>query len=70
MKIRTLDITKKNFYKDLLDHLSLKLENSQAIESSVIKILGDIKKNKDKALIKLANKYDNTTYKKISESVV
>jgi histidinol dehydrogenase len=70
MKIRTLDITKKNFYKDLLDHLSLKLENSQAIESSVIKILDDVKKNKDKALIKLAKKYDNTTYKKISESVV
>jgi len=70
MKIKTLDITKKNFNKDLLNHLSLKLENSKAIESSVTKILDDIKKNKDKALIKLANKYDNTTYKKISESVV
>jgi len=70
MKIKTLDITKKNFNKDLLNHLSLKLENSKAIESSVTKILDDIKKNKDKALIKLANKYDNTTYKKISESIV
>ena len=70
MKIKTLDITKKNFNKDLLNHLSLKLENSRAIESSVTKILDDIKKNKDKALIKLANKYDNTDYKKISESVV
>ena len=70
MKIKTLDITKKNFNKDLLNHLSLKLENSRAIESSVTKILDDIKKNKDKALIKLANKYDNTAYKKISESVV
>ena len=70
MKIKTLDITKKNFNKDLLNHLSLKLENSKAIESSVTKILDDIKKNKDKALIKLANKYDNTAYKKISESVV
>ncbi len=70
MKIKTLDITKKKFNKDLLNHLSLKLENSKAIESSVTKILDDIKKNKDKALIKLANKYDNTAYKKISESVV
>ena len=70
MKIKTLDITKKNFNEDLLNHLSLKLENSKAIESSVTKILDDIKKNKDKALIKLANKYDNTAYKKISESVV
>ena len=70
MKIKTLDITKKNFNKDLLNHLSLKLENSKAIESSVTKILDDIKKNKDKALIKFANKYDKTAYKKISESVV
>ena len=70
MKIKTLDITKKNFNKDLLNHLSLKLENSRVIESSVTKILDDIKKNKDKALIKLANKYDNTAYKKISESIV
>jgi hypothetical protein len=44
MKIKTLDITKKNFNKDLLNHLSLKLENSKAIESSVTKILDDIKK--------------------------
>ena len=70
MKIKTLDITKKNFNKDLLNHLSLKLENSKAIESSVTKILDDIKKNKDKSLIKFANKYDKTAYKKISESVV
>ena len=70
MKIKTLDITKKNFNRDLLNHLALKLENSKVIESSVTKILDDIKKNKDKALIKLANKYDNTAYKKASESKV
>ena len=70
MKIKTLDITKKNFNKDLHNHLSLKLENSKFIESSVTKILDDIKKNKDKALIKLANKHDNTAYKNVSESKV
>ena len=70
MKIKTLDITKKNFNKDLHNHLSLKLENSKVIESSVTKILDDIKKNKDKALIKLANKHDKTTYKNVSESKV
>ena len=70
MKIKTLDITKKNFDNDLLNHLTLKLDNSKAVESSVTEILNDIKKNKDKALIKLANKYDNTDYKNMSESVV
>ena len=70
MKIKTLDINKRNFNKDLLNHLALKIENSKTIESSVTKILDDIKKNKDKALIKLANKYDNTAYKKVSESKV
>jgi len=66
MKIKTLDINKRNFNKDLLNHLALKIENSKTIESSVTKILDDIKKNKDKALIKLANKHDNTTYKNVS----
>ena len=70
MKIKTLDITKKNFNKNLLDHLALKFENLKNVESSVTKILDDIKKNKDKALIKLANKHDNTAYKNISESIV
>ena len=70
MKIKTLDITKKNFNKNLLDHLALKFENLKTVESTVTKILDDIKKNKDKALIKLANKHDNTTYKNISESIV
>jgi hypothetical protein len=44
MKIKTLDITKKNFNKDLLNHLSLKLKNSRDIVKSVTKILDDIKK--------------------------
>ncbi len=70
MKIKTLDITEKNFDNDLFKHLALKFDNSKAVESSVTTILNDIKKNKDKALIKLANKYDNTVYKNMSESVV
>ena len=70
MKIKTLDISKKNFKKDLNEHLKLKVENSKAIESSVFLILEDIKKNKDKALIKLSKRYDKTVYKNISESVV
>ena len=70
MKIKTLDISQTNFNKDLDKHLKFKVKNSKAIEDSVSKILDDIKKNKDKALIKLSKKYDKTVYKNISESAV
>ena len=70
MKIKTLDISKLNFNKDLNEYLKLKVENSKAIETSVSIILEDIKKNKDKALIKLSKRFDKIAYKKISESVV
>ena len=56
MKIKTLDISKTNFNKDLNEYLKLKVENSKAIETSVSLILEDIKKNKDKALIKLSKR--------------
>ena len=48
MKIKTLDISKANFNKDLNEHLKLKVENSKTIETSVSKILEDIKKIKTK----------------------
>jgi histidinol dehydrogenase len=70
MKIKTLDISEKNFKKDLNEYLKLKVKNSKDIETSVSSILEDIKKNKDKALIKLSKRYDKTVYKNISESVV
>ncbi len=70
MKIKTLDISKTNFTKELNEHLELKVENSKAIDTSVNAILDDIKKNKDEALVKLSKRYDKTLYKKISESVV
>ena len=70
MKIKTLDISKTNFNKDLNQYLKLKVGNSKAIETSVYVILEDIKKNKDKALIKLSKRLDKSAYKNISESVV
>ena len=69
MKIKTLDISKTNFNKDLNEYLKLKVENSKTIETFVSVILEDIKKNKDKALIKLSKRFDKTSYKSISESV-
>jgi histidinol dehydrogenase len=70
MKIKTLDNSKTNFNKDLNEHLKLKVENSKAIETSVSIILDNIKKNKDRALIKLSKRYDKAAYKNIAESVV
>ena len=70
MKIKTLDISKTNFNKDLNDYLKLKVKNSKIVETSVSIILEDIKRNKDKALIKLSKRFDKTTYKNISESLV
>ena len=70
MKIKTLDISKTNFNKDLNDYLKLKVKNSKIVETSVSIILEDIKRNKDKALIKLSKRFDKSTYKNISESVV
>tara|TARA_B100001063_G_scaffold243646_1_gene274740 strand:- start:138 stop:1427 length:1290 start_codon:yes stop_codon:yes gene_type:complete len=70
MKIKTLDNSKTNFNKDLNEHLKLKVENSKAIETSVSIILDNIKRNKDRALIKLSKRYDKAAYKNIAESVV
>ena len=66
MKIKTLDISKTNFNKDLNEYLKLKVENSKTIETFVSVILEDIKKNKDKALIKLSKRFDKTAYKSLS----
>lgn len=70
MKIKILDTSKTNFDKDFKNHLRLKLDNSKSVENSVARMLDEIKINKDKALIKLANKYDKTMYKNISDSIV
>ena len=70
MKIKSLNSTSKDFYINLSKYLSLKVKNSEAIEYSVAHILNDLNKNKDKALIKFAKKYDNANYTKVSDSIV
>ena len=70
MKIKTLNSTSKDFYIDLSKYLKLQIKNSKAIDNSVLQIIENIKKNKDKALIKFAKKYDNVNYTKISNSLV
>ena len=70
MKIKSLNSTSKDFYIHLSKYLNLKVKNSEAIEYSVAHILNDLNKNKDKALIKFAKKYDNANYTKVSDSIV
>lgn len=70
MKIKTLNSTSKDFYIDLSKYLKLQIKNSKDIDNSVLQIIENIKKNKDKALIKFAKKYDNVNYTKISNSLV
>ena len=70
MKIKSLNSTSKDFYINLSKYLSLKVKNSEAIEYSVAKIINDLNKKKDRALINFAKKYDNVNYTKISDSIV
>ena len=70
MKIKTLDSSSSTFINDLSDYLNLRVKNSTIIEKSVDRILNDIKRSGDQALIKFCKKHDLTSYKKISDSLV
>ncbi len=70
MKIKTLDTSNSSFLNDLSEYLSLRVKNSAYIEKSVDQILNNVRKNGDKALIQFSRKYDDTSYKKISDSLV
>ena len=70
MKIKTLDSSSSTFINDLSDYLNLREKNSTIIEKSVDRILNDIKRSGDQALIKFSKKHDLTSYKKISDSLV
>ena len=70
MKIKILKTSQVNFKKKLSDHLSFKQENYHTVENTVDSILREIQKNNDKGLINLIKKYDDTSYKKISDSIV
>tara|TARA_B100001121_G_scaffold305344_1_gene322519 strand:+ start:211 stop:1500 length:1290 start_codon:yes stop_codon:yes gene_type:complete len=70
MKIKKLNISQTNFVNKLDKHLSLKQINSEKVEKTVDTILNAIKKNGDSGLKSLIKKYDKTSYKRISDSVV
>tara|TARA_Y100000768_G_scaffold375957_1_gene347411 strand:+ start:12453 stop:13742 length:1290 start_codon:yes stop_codon:yes gene_type:complete len=70
MKIKIINTSSVNYIKDLSERLSLRVNNSVRIENSVDKILDDIRKKGDIALIKYSRKYDETNYRKISDSLV
>ena len=70
MKIKLLNTSQANFNKRLNDHLAFKQVNYASIEKTVDKILKKIEENGDSDLRLLIKKYDRTSYKKISDSMV
>ena len=70
MKIKILNSSQANFNKRLSDHLSFKQGNYEFVEKTVDKILKKIGESGDSGLSQLIEKYDNTFYKKISNSIV
>ena len=70
MKIKILNTSQTNFTKKLNDHLSFKQGNCESVEKTVDKILKKIQGSGDSGLRLLIKKYDNTFYKKISNSIV
>ena len=70
MKIKILNTSQANFNKRLGDHLSFKQGNYESVEKTVEKILKKIGESGDSGLRQLIKKYDNTLYKKISNSIV
>ena len=70
MKIKLLNTSQANFNKNLNDHLSFKQGNYESVEKTVDKILKKIEENGDSGLRLLIKKYDKTSYKKISDSIV
>jgi len=70
MKIKLLNTSQANFNKKLNDHLSFKQGNYESVEKTVDKILKKIEENGDSGLRLLIKKYDKTSYKKISDSLV
>ena len=70
MKIKILNTSQTNFTKKLNDHLSFKQGNYESVEKTVDKILKKIQGSGDSGLRLLIKKYDNTFYKKISNSIV
>ena len=70
MKIKTLDSSSIGFINNLSDYLSFRVKNSIHIDKTVDEILNNIRKYGDRALIDYTKKYDQASYKKISDSLV
>ena len=59
MKILNLDTKKKDFSKLLQDRLNIRDDINHKTENFVRKVIADIKKNKDKSLVKYVSQYDS-----------
>ena len=70
MKTLILNTKKNNFNKVFQDRLNIKDDISQKTESFVRRVIRDIKKNKDKSLVKYISKYDNKNISTIKKVII
>ena len=59
--IRKLDSTKKNFYLKLNEIINRRKTVDKSDFKTVEKIINDVRKNKDKALVRYERKFNNNT---------
>ena len=59
--IRKLDSTKKNFYLKLNKIINKRKNVNKSNFKTVEKIINDVRKNKDKALVRYERKFNNNT---------
>ena len=70
MKTLILNTKKNRFTKMFLDRLNIRDDINQKTENFVRGVIQDIKKNRDKSLIKYISKYDNKSILNIKKILV
>lgn len=70
MKIKTISHKNKNFSSEVSKLITSNCEIDEAKEKLVAKIIQDVRKNGDQAIIDLCNKFDGTNFKKGSDLLV
>ncbi len=70
MKTLILNTKKNRFTKMFLDRLNIRDDINQKTENFVRRVIQDIKKNRDKSLIKYISKYDNKSILNIKKILV
>ncbi len=70
MKIKIISYKNHNFAKEIMELIQDNSSIDQAQEKLVAKIIADVRKNGDKAIIDLCNKFDGANFKESSDLIV